>query len=110
MAEDIPIRVQSSDATKKTLYTTRETTSYTTTNTLSLLRIKHGSVLFLLPEGSFTSSGKEINTATPHTSSSLSSSELFWLQDGNLHRIRQVFLMLLSSFDSHTWIVSTRCG
>uniref|UniRef100_A0AAX7TW01 NPL4 homolog, ubiquitin recognition factor n=1 Tax=Astatotilapia calliptera TaxID=8154 RepID=A0AAX7TW01_ASTCA len=41
--------------------------------TLSLLKIKHGDMLFLFPSESSTSSGEVMDTATPHTSSSLPS-------------------------------------
>uniref|UniRef100_A0A673A0V2 Nuclear protein localization protein 4 homolog n=1 Tax=Sphaeramia orbicularis TaxID=375764 RepID=A0A673A0V2_9TELE len=41
--------------------------------TLSLLKIKHGDMLFLFPSGSSGSPGEVMDTATPHSSSSLPS-------------------------------------
>ncbi|KAK2820124.1 hypothetical protein Q5P01_023083 [Channa striata] len=102
MADNIIIRVQSPDGMKKIPSTKRETAAaflkkvakefgfnsngfsvYQNRNktgeilsqnkTLSLLKIKHGDMLFLFPSGSSSSSGEVMDTATPHTSSSLPS-------------------------------------
>uniref|UniRef100_A0A3Q3LJA2 Nuclear protein localization protein 4 homolog n=1 Tax=Mastacembelus armatus TaxID=205130 RepID=A0A3Q3LJA2_9TELE len=102
MADNIIIRVQSPDGMKKIPSTKRETAAaflkkvakefgfssngfsvYQNRNktgeivsqnkTLSLLKIKHGDMLFLFPSGPSTSPGEVMDTATPHTSSSLPS-------------------------------------
>uniref|UniRef100_A0A3P9MJL3 Nuclear protein localization protein 4 homolog n=1 Tax=Oryzias latipes TaxID=8090 RepID=A0A3P9MJL3_ORYLA len=101
MADSIIIRVQSPDGMRKIPSTKRETAAaflkkvakefgfnsngfsvYLNRNktgeilsqnkTLSLLKIKHGDMLFLFPSTS-SSSGEKMDTATPHSSSSLPS-------------------------------------
>uniref|UniRef100_A0A665WUN1 Nuclear protein localization protein 4 homolog n=1 Tax=Echeneis naucrates TaxID=173247 RepID=A0A665WUN1_ECHNA len=121
MADNIIIRVQSPDGMKKIISTKRETAAaflkkvakefgfnsngfsvYLNRNktgeilsqnkTLSLLKIKHGDMLFLFPSGSSTSSGEVMDTATPHTSSSLPSvqedeiDQYLAKQDGKIYR------------------------
>nr|XP_057923024.1 nuclear protein localization protein 4 homolog isoform X2 [Doryrhamphus excisus] len=102
MADNIIIRVQSPDGMKKIASTKRETAAaflkkvakefgfnsnrfcvYLNRNktgeilsqnkTLSLLKIKHGDMLYLFPSGLPTSSGEIMDTASPHSSSSLPS-------------------------------------
>ncbi|XP_063077857.1 nuclear protein localization protein 4 homolog [Engraulis encrasicolus] len=102
MADDIIIRVQSPEGMKKISATKRETAAaflkkvakefgfnsngfsiYLNRNktgeilsqnkALSLLKIKHGDMLFLYPSSSPGTSGEVMDTATPHSSSSLPS-------------------------------------
>uniref|UniRef100_A0A1A8PIU1 Nuclear protein localization protein 4 homolog n=1 Tax=Nothobranchius rachovii TaxID=451742 RepID=A0A1A8PIU1_9TELE len=102
MADNIIVRIQSPDGMKKIPSTKRETAAaflkkvakefgfssngfsvYLNRNktgeilsqnkTLSLLKIKHGDMLFLFPSASSASSGEVMDTATTHTSSSVTS-------------------------------------
>uniref|UniRef100_A0A3B4TKD8 NPL4 homolog, ubiquitin recognition factor n=1 Tax=Seriola dumerili TaxID=41447 RepID=A0A3B4TKD8_SERDU len=119
MADNIIIRVQSPDGMKKIPSTKRETAAaflkkvakefgfnsngfsvylnrnktgeiFSQNKTLSLLKIKHGDMLFLFPSGSSTSSGEVMDTATPHTSSSLPSEDeidqYLAKQEGKIYR------------------------
>ncbi|KAK7919187.1 hypothetical protein WMY93_010471 [Mugilogobius chulae] len=103
MADNIIIRVQSPDGMKKIPSTRKETAAaflkkvgkefgfnsngfsvYQNRNktgeilsqnkALSILKIKHGDMLFLFPSGASTSQAEVMDTATPHSSSSFPSS------------------------------------
>uniref|UniRef100_A0A8C9ZRZ0 Nuclear protein localization protein 4 homolog n=1 Tax=Sander lucioperca TaxID=283035 RepID=A0A8C9ZRZ0_SANLU len=60
--------------------------------TLSLLKIKHGDMLYLFPSGSPSSSAEVMDTATPHSSSSMPSvqedeiDQYLTKQDGKIYR------------------------
>uniref|UniRef100_A0A8C9ZRY0 Nuclear protein localization protein 4 homolog n=1 Tax=Sander lucioperca TaxID=283035 RepID=A0A8C9ZRY0_SANLU len=121
MADNIIIRVQSPDGMKKIPATKRETVAafikkvgnefgfnsngfsiYLNRNktgeilsqnkTLSLLKIKHGDMLYLFPSGSPSSSAEVMDTATPHSSSSMPSvqedeiDQYLTKQDGKIYR------------------------
>uniref|UniRef100_A0A672ZZX9 Nuclear protein localization protein 4 homolog n=1 Tax=Sphaeramia orbicularis TaxID=375764 RepID=A0A672ZZX9_9TELE len=72
--------------------------------TLSLLKIKHGDMLFLFPSGSSGSPGEVMDTATPHSSSSLPSvqedeiDQYLAKQDGKIYRNRDPQLFTYSAY------------